>query len=116
MIADLGWRFDCRVVGVDYADEDGVGRLEKLTDDLQDAFAVGLAGHLQVEAAYVQLEEVGQQEGVVDVGAVGGIVVGAGADVNADVEALLWGEAIEDLVVECDETAQEASRGIELER
>jgi hypothetical protein len=53
------------------------------------------------------LKEVGQEAGIVDVGAVGGVVVAAGADVDADLAALVGSEAVEDLVVECDEAAQE---------
>ena len=90
-------------------------RIGEFADDFEDALAVGLAGHLEVEAADVHLEEVGEEAGVVDVGAVGGVVIAAGADVDADLAALVGGEAVEDLVVEGDEAAQEVGGGIELE-
>ena len=90
-------------------------RLEELGDDPQDAFLIWLAGHLEIETASLQFKEIGQQRSVVDVGAVCGVVVTARADVNADALPFAAGEAIENLIVECDEASQETARGIELE-
>lgn len=43
-------------------------------------------------------------------------MIAAGADVNADLAALVRSEAVEDLIVECDEVAQEVGGGVEFER
>ena len=71
-------------IGAIDADEDALIRLQVLADDLQDARAVPLAGQRDVEIADLQLEQAGQQLGVVDVGAVRRVAVAAGAGVHAD--------------------------------
>jgi len=60
-----------------------------LGDGAQNPGTVRLAGQLDVERAGVQAEQAGQQRGVVDVGAVGGVLVAAGAGVHADPLLLL---------------------------
>ena len=42
-------------------------------------------------------------------------MIAAGADVDTDLAALVGGEAVEDLVVESDEVAQEVGGGVEFE-
>jgi hypothetical protein len=83
-VTDLKWGFNLRIDRVDDADEDGVIRLKELAYQLKDSFSVGFAGHLEVEASGVQLEEIRQQLGIIHVGAVGGVVIASGADVNSD--------------------------------
>jgi hypothetical protein len=86
-----------------------------LFDDAEDAFAVWLAGHLEIEAADIQMEQIGQQAGVVDVGAMSGIAVAARANMDTDAVTVGYAEAVEDLVVEVDEGAQETAGRIEFE-
>ena len=63
--------------GIHDADEDLLIGSGVLADDAQDAPSVRLAGQLDEEAARVQREQVGQQLGVVDLGAVGRVRVAA---------------------------------------
>jgi hypothetical protein len=71
---------------VDHADEDPPVGWEVVPDDRQDAFAVGLTGHLDVEGPRPELKEVREQFGVVDVRAMGGALVTSGAGVDPDPE------------------------------
>ena len=79
-------------------------------DDLQDAGAVPLAREGDVEIPDHQLEEAGQQLGVIDVPAVGRVAVAAGAGVHADPLAVLGGEPRQRQVVQVDEAVQQGSR------
>ncbi|HLM68202.1 MAG TPA: hypothetical protein VK358_11775, partial [Longimicrobium sp.] len=74
-VADLLGGLDARVDRGDDADEHALVRPELPAQDLQHADAVGLAGEGDVEIADVELEQRGQQLGVVDVGAVGRVAV-----------------------------------------
>ena len=86
-----------------------------LGDGAQDAGAVRLAGQLDVEGASIQAEQAGQQCGVVDVGAVGGVLVAARAGMHADPLALLGGELLKHLVVQIDERTQQLPGRVELD-
>ena len=87
-----------------------------LRDDVEDAARVLLARHLDVDVADVELEQVRQQLGVVDVGAVRRVHVPARARVHADPGTLVVGEALEDAVVERHEVPEKPARRIELAR
>ena len=86
-----------------------------LGDDGQDLFRLDLASQLDVEIARLELEQSRQQPGVVDVQAVRRILIAARAGVHSDAASLAVAETLEDLVVEGDEVAQDASAGVELE-
>jgi hypothetical protein len=64
----------------------------------------------------VQVEQLGQQFGVVHVEAVRGVLVTARAGVDADLGLLVGGESVEHGVVQLDETPQYTLGRIELER
>ena len=64
----------------------------------------------------MELEEQRQEPGVVDVGAVGRVVVAAGARVHADAAAIVVAEAVEHAVVQVDEAPEQPARRVELER
>ena len=68
-----------------------------------------------IERVHVQAEEAGQQGRVVDVGAVGRVLVAAGAGVDAHLRPLVLREPAEDPVVQVDEGVQQAAGRIELE-
>ena len=87
-VPDFLRRLDARVDGGDDADEDPLVGLQVLADDLQDADAVLLARQGDVEVPGLQLEQAGQQLGVIDVAAVGRVAVAARAGVDADALAL----------------------------
>ncbi|WP_235023814.1 hypothetical protein [Streptomyces sp. WAC05374] len=80
-----------------------------LRDDPEHPLRVGFAGELDGEVAGPQLEELGEESGVVDVRAAGGVVVAAGAGVHADAGALVLVEPPEDLVVQGDEVVEHAA-------
>jgi hypothetical protein len=63
----------------------------------------------------LSLEEAGQQLGVVDVGAVGGVAVAARAGVDADAPAVLGREAREGEVVQVDEAVEQLAAGVNLD-
>ena len=107
---------DGRVERIDDADEGdllhpvGVGA-DALTDEPVDPLLVVLAGHLDEEVPGVHAEQRGQQLGVVDLLAVHRVHVATGARVDADVPALLRGEAVDDAVVERDEGLEQVLVG-----
>ncbi len=109
-------RLHLRIDRVGDADEDALIRLQARGDLAEHRFRVALAGQLEVEGARVEIEQSGQQARVVDVGAVGRVVVAAGARVHADPLALLGREAVEHAVVQVDEAPQQAARRVELQR
>lgn len=86
-----------------------------LGDDGQDPFRLGLASQLDVEIARLELQQPGQQSGVVDVQAVRRILIAARAGVHSDATSLGVAETLENLVIERDEVVQDASAGVELE-
>ena len=109
-VPDLLRRLDARVDRRDDADEDPLVRLHVLADDLQDADAVLLARQGDVEVPDLQLEQAGQQLGVIDVPAVGRVAVAAGAGVDADALAVLGGEPRQREVVQVDEAVRGGRR------
>lgn len=113
-VFDLCGHFDFRVDGIDDSNEDGVVGFDDLLDGAEGAETVRLAGHLQVEAACRELKEIGEQRCIVYVGRVSRVVVAAGADVDADALTLGGSKAVEHLVVEVDEGAEETTGGSEL--
>lgn len=82
-ITHLVGSLDRGVDGIDDADEDGVVGLEELADDSLDTFLIWFAAHLEVETARLELKEIGPRR-VIDVGAVCGVMVAAGAGVDPD--------------------------------
>ena len=98
------------------ADEHPLVRLQVLADDLQDAGAVLLARQGDVEVPDLQLEQAGQQLGVIDVAAVGRVAVAAGAGVDADALAVLGGEPRQREVVQVDEAVQQVAGRVDLDR
>ena len=96
-------RLDARVERVDDADEDPAVAGRMLAEHLEHARPVGLAGELDVEPADVEPEQRRQQVRVVDVGAVGRVLVAARAGVDADPRPFLVRQLAEDLVVQVDE-------------
>ena len=78
--------------------------------------AVRLARQGDVEVPDLQLEQAGQQLGVIDVGAVGRVAVAAGAGVHADPLPLLGGEPRQRQVVQVDEAVQQLAGGVDLDR
>ena len=109
-VADFLRRLDARVDRSDDADEHHLVRLQVLADDLQDADAVLLARQGDVEIPDLQLEQAGQQLGIIHVGAVGRIAVAAGAGVHADALAVLGGEPRERQIVQVDEAVEQLAR------
>ena len=102
---------DPGVERVDHADVGHLGHAvgvvaDALADDVVDAVLVPLAGELDEEVTRVHAEHARQQVVVVDVRAVHGVTVAAGAGVHADPGALLRREACEHAVVEIDEVRQ----------
>lgn len=85
-------------------------------DDGEHFLRLRLAGELEVEAAGLELEQLREQRGVVDVEAVRGVLVAARAGVDVDPGAFGLGEPVEDLVVEFDEAGEHAAAGVEPER
>ena len=81
-----------------------------VAEDPEHALAVRLARELDVERADVHPEQARQELGVVDVGAVGRVLVAARAGVDADPRALRVAELREDLVVQVDERVEQAAR------
>ena len=75
-----------------------------------------LAGEGDVEVPDHQLEEAGQQLGVIDVPAVGRVAVAAGAGVDADAPAVLGGEPRQRQVVQVDEAVEELAGRVDLDR
>ena len=71
---------------------------------------------MHVEVAHLELEQRRQQLGVVDIRAVGGVLVASGARVDADPFAFLPREAVQDAVDQVDERPQELLGRIELHR
>ena len=87
-----------------------------LGDDAQGAGpGSGSAGQLDVEVAAVQVEELGSSAGVVDVGAVGRVLVAARAGVHADT-ARSAAEPVQHVIVQVDEIVEQPAAGVELER
>lgn len=82
-----------------------------LPDLLVHLLLVRLAGQLDQKVAGVHLEHAGQELVVVNVLAVDAVAVAAGAGVDADVLALVGGEAVEDLVVQVDECLEQVGAG-----
>ena len=115
-VPDLLRRLDARVDRGDDADEDPLVRLHVVADDLQDADAVLLARQGDVEVPDLQLEQAGQQLGVIDVPAVGRVAVAAGAGVHADALAVLGGEPRQGQVVQVDEAVQQVAGRVDLDR
>ena len=109
-VPDFLGRLDARVDRRDDADEDPLIRLHVIADDLQDADAVRLARQRDVEIPDLQLEQAGQQLGVVDVPAVGRVAVAARAGVHADALAVLGGEPRQREVVQVDEAVEQSPR------
>ena len=78
--------------------------------------AVPFARESDVEIPDHQLEEAGQQIGVIDLPAVGRVAVGAGAGVHADPLAVLGGEPRQRQVVQVYEAVQEVPGRVDLDR
>ena len=92
-VPNLLGRLDPRIDRVGHADEDPLVRgCQCSAIALQHARPVGLACELEIEAPGLGAEQGRQQRGVVDVGAVGRVMVAAGAGVDADPAALVGGE------------------------
>jgi hypothetical protein len=115
-VADLVCGLDPRVDWVDHADEDPLSGLRVVADHGQHAARVLLAGELDVEVARVQLQQARQQLAVWDIEAVGRVLVGSRAGVDADALALVVAEALERAVVERDELAEQLLARVELQR
>ena len=88
--------------------------LAVVADDSQHAHRIGLAAEGDVEVGHIELEQAGQELGVVDVGAVRRVAVAAGAGVDADPLAFLGREARQREIVEIDEAAQQPPEGSSL--
>ena len=69
-------------------------------DELVGRFPVTLAGHLQLEIAGVEFEQVLQQFLIRHVRAVDGVDVATRADMDPDVLALLGGKSFENAIIE----------------
>src|ERR1700734_2655892 len=115
-IPNLFRSFDCGMDRIDHADKHQVLRLDETADLLQDSLSVWLAGHLQIEPVNVELEQIREKSCVVYIGGMRRIVVSARADMHPDLWPVLRGEALENLVVQSNEAAQQPTRRVELER
>ena len=79
-----------------------------VSDHFEDTLAVRLACQLQIKVGRLQLEQVGQELGVVHIRAVARVAIGAWARVYADALSLLGGKALQHQVVQVDETVEKA--------
>ena len=74
--------------------------LHVLSDDLEGAHAIALAGEGDIEVPRLELEQAGQQLGVIDLGAVGRVAITAGTRVDADAPAIVGGESRQRKIVQ----------------
>ena len=114
LIAHFLHRFGSRALRDDAANishlRDPFGVIPQVfADQLIGGFSVALAGHLHLEIAGVELEQMFQQFLVRHIGAMDRIDIAARANVNADLLALLCRKAIEDPVIELDEVRQKVA-------
>jgi hypothetical protein len=114
-VPNLRGSLNCRANRIDHADKYQMLWLKKFADHTQNTLLVGLAGHLEIEPADVQIKQVRQQGRVVDICAVGGIVVAARAGMYPDSSALLTRESLQHFVVQGDEASQKSARWIKLQ-
>ena len=83
---------------------------------LQDPGAVLLPRQGDVEVADLEPEEAGQQQGVIDLPAVGRVPVAARAGVDAEASPLFGGEPRQGQVVEVDEVGEQLAGRVDLDR
>src|SRR5260370_39617066 len=106
--------FNAGVGGSDISDKDPLRRFEVLPYDRQHWATVVLTGERNIKIACLQLEQLGQQICVVDLGAVRRMQIPSGTGVDPDALALLWRETREREVVQVDETVKELPGGSDL--
>ena len=115
-VANFFRRLNARVDRRDDADENPLVGLHVIPDDLQHADTILFAREGNVKIARLQLEQAGQQLGVIDIRAVGRVAVAARTGMHPDALAILGGESRQREIVQIDEAVQQISGGIDLDR
>jgi hypothetical protein len=72
-------------------------------------FSVWFAGHLQIKATNVDLEQVRKKASVIDIRAVSGIMIRPWTHMDTDALTVFSGKAIENLVIQVDEASQQST-------
>jgi len=65
-----------------------------MTDNSKHTLSVRFAGHLQIEATNIELEQARKKASVIHVCAVGRVTIASGADVNTDALTVFSGECL----------------------
>src|SRR2546425_10390674 len=103
-VPDLFGSLDTRIEWIDHSHEDPLPILGAVSNHFQDALAVRLACQLHIKVGRLQLEQARQELGVVYIRAVGRVAIGAWAGVHPDALPLLGGKALQNQIVQVDET------------
>src|SRR5580704_11541320 len=91
--------FDFSINGVRDPYEEHLTGFKQGSDGAEHAPAIGLAGHLNIEAADLQVEQWGQQIRVVHIGAMRGVMVSPGAGMHSDPLTLNIRKSVEHEVI-----------------